>query len=145
MSKFYVIASSKELKGDFRTFNYSKFNVDFLKNFNHGFLDEKFHYFVEFPNMTNVGYNITNYQDIHTDRDKQFFATFLTEIEELLNLGFEISLYQFWDNSQNYDLDENHIRQVQEISTNIEDLMEDCFGFNFNTKYIFVQNLTLNN
>lgn len=145
MSKFYVIASSKELKNKFKTFEYTKFDVDFLREFNQGFLDEKFHYFVEFPNMNEVGYNIKNYHNIHTDNNKQFFIKFLSEIEELLNSGYDISLYQFWESSENYENDKNYIYQIKEISTNPEEFMEDYFSFDFNTKYIFVQNLTLNN
>lgn len=145
MSKFYVIASNKELPNKFKTFDHTKFNVDFLKEFNKNFLNEKYHYFVEFSNMNNIGYDIKNYHDINSDNNKQFFITFLTEIEELLNCGFEISLYQFWENSSTHDIDKNQIYQTKEISTNPEDFMEDYFNFDFNTKYVFSQNLTLNN
>lgn len=145
MSKFYIIATNKELKTNNKTFNYKKFNIDCLRPFNEGFLNEKHHYIINFSTSTEIGYNIKNYHDFQTDSDKIFFMEFLKEIDELLNCGHEIILYQFWDTSQSLDINENLIYQSKEISTNPEDFMEDYFSFEFNTKYVFVQNLTLNN
>ena len=139
MSKYYIIATNKELKLKSQTFSYKKLNVDYLRNINEGYLDEKFHYMVNFSNFTDIGYNITNYHYFDTDMDKLFFAKFLKEIEDLLNCGYEISLYQFWENSRELVLDENLIYQSKEISTNPDDYREDYFRFEFNTKYIFVK------
>lgn len=145
MSVYYVIGSNKELKVKTKTFNFDELNVNYLKSFNKQYLDDKFHYIINFNNSTGIGYDIRNINDFYTDENKLFFIKFLNEIEQLLNLGYEISLYQFWETTQSSNSDRNLIYQNKEISIHPEDLAEDYFNFDFNTKYIFVQNLTLNN
>lgn len=145
MSKYYVIGCNKELKSNPQTFKHTTFNVDFLRDINQKCLNEKYFYIVDFDSMNDIGYNITNYHELYSNSNKQFFMKFLSEIDELLNLDYEISLYQFWEGTQNKDLNPNFIYQSKEISTNPEDYDEDFFQFEFNTKYVFVKNLTLTN
>lgn len=145
MSLYYIIGSNKELKTKAKTFNYHELNVDYLKAFNKEYLDDKFHYIVDFNNSTGLGYDIRNINDFYSNQNKLFFVSFLNEVEQLLKSGYEISLYQFWENFQKCDIDENIIFKCKEISTNLDDFMEDYFKLEFNTKYSFVQNLTINN
>lgn len=144
ISKYYIIGSNKEFDFKSQTFKYEKFNVDYLRKMNHNYLNEEFYYLITFTHFADIGYDITNYQDFSNDNRKMFFVKFLKEIEGLLNCGYEISLYQFWETTQNSNSDKNLIYQHKEISIHPEDLAEDYFNFEFNTKYIFVQNLTLN-
>ena len=126
-------------------FSFFPNNPHFLKEFNAEYLNEKFHYEVFFENECGIGYNITNYNDFYTDRNKIHFSKFLNEIKCLLKEGYNISLYQFWECSKDYNIDENNIYKIKEISTNLQDFMDDYFDFDFNTKYVFVQSLTLSN
>ena len=140
MSIFYILGSEKQVSSN--VFQLKHFDIDGLRisQDNIDLLKDKYYYIFLF--VCYFGYDIRNIQYFNNDTNKKRFEQFIDFIKTNLQNN-RISFYQFW-NANKLDIEENVLYYTKELSTNINDYPEDLFQFQFNTKYIFVDNKILN-
>ena len=134
MSVYYVIGSNSKIKNiDKLNLGFEEF-VDIKKYITNYDFDKKF-YYVSNPVMSELGYNITNYEDFYKDENKKRFANFIDFIKS--NTDSQIEFYKFWCIFDKSNEDINAIYQEKTYNLTNFQLPDDKIEFEFNTKYVF--------
>lgn len=134
MSAYYVIGSDTKIK------NIKKLNLGFeetklLNKYIKNYAFDKNFYYISDPIVNELGYDITNFEDFYTDKNKERFTNFIDFIKS--NACEQIEFYKFWSI---YKVSEDDINDIyQEITYNLNSFQfpDDKFKFEFNTKYVF--------
>lgn len=137
MSVFYILGTDKKIGKESSSFTFRPCDISFLKfsNSNQDFLNENFYYeIIEGDRF--LRYDIRNIANFNNNENKKLFEMFLDFISTEIQKGNRVSIYKFWD-ANKYDIDENFICNVQELSIGDLFYRDNLFGLEFHTKYIF--------